>query len=159
MYNHLKRWKHPECYLGKQWPEYYAVLGQHRGSKALDRSNFASMLKALGGESETVRVVRESHWAVGWVEWIGIHQSDTEHLAQADALMAGLDDYPVLDEMHYSEVETAEANEVWHNCYQPKDRVEYIRKHRSEFVFHNLRDVLGCVRGNYFAGYASELLS
>lgn len=40
------------------------------------------MLRELGGESETVRVVRESHWAVGWVEWIAIHESDIEESVQ-----------------------------------------------------------------------------
>ena len=42
------------------------------------------MLEALRGESETVIVVRESHWAVGWVEWIKIHELDTTALAIAD---------------------------------------------------------------------------
>jgi hypothetical protein len=40
-----------------------------------------------------------------------------------------------------------------------KERIAYIRKHRSEFEFADLRDMLSCVRGNYFAGYASELIA
>ena len=34
----------------------------------------------------SVTVVRERHWAVGWVEWIAIHQDDTETLARASAI-------------------------------------------------------------------------
>ena len=80
---HLKRWTMPNSYFGAVWPNYYVFLGQHRDSDALTRSNFTCGLKALGGESETVEVVRESHWAVGWVEWIAIHQDDAAALVDA----------------------------------------------------------------------------
>lgn len=170
----LKRWTRPQCYAGAEWPDYYSAgVGQSRDSGALERSNFAAMLDAIGGEQahETledpndegaalslVRVVRESHWAVGWVEWIAIHESATEALQIADKLKGKLENYPVLDEEHYCQLETEEANEVWKNCYRPNERVEYVRKHRSQFEFRGLADMLGCIRGNYFAGYASELL-
>ena len=55
-----------------------------RDSDCLKQSNFAVMLRELGGESETVIVVRESHWAVGWVEWIAIHELDAAALQIAD---------------------------------------------------------------------------
>jgi hypothetical protein len=116
------------------------------------------MLEALGGESETVIVVRERHWAVGWVEWIAIHESDDKALQEADAIKAALEDYSVINEEHWSETEREEANEVWRNCYSPEERIAYIREFRSQFEFHDYRDLLGCVRGEYFAGYASELL-
>src|SRR6266436_1054881 len=61
---HLKLWTMPDCYFGEVWPAYYSAgVGQSRDSDALERSNFACMLKAVGGESDTVQVVRESHWA------------------------------------------------------------------------------------------------
>lgn len=156
---YLKAWEYPKCYAGAEWYGYYSFLGQSRDSDALERANFDAGLKAIGGESETVRVVRENHWAVGWVEWIAIHESDTAALQAADAIKAGLEDYPVVDEYLWSEYESADANETWANCFRPKERVDYIRNHRSQFEFHNLADMLGCVRGKYFAGYASELLN
>lgn len=157
---HLKLWTMPSNYFGEVWPAYYSAgLGQSRDSDSLERSNFACMLKALGGESDTVQVVRESHWAVGWVEWIAIHQDDGRALQVADEIKAALEDYPVVDESHWSELEQEDANETWANCYDPAERVAYIREHRSQFEFHDLSDMLGCVRGKYFAGYASELLS
>lgn len=117
------------------------------------------MLKALGGETETVIVIRESHWAVGWVEWIAIHATDDKALEIADRLKDKLENYyPVLNEEHFSDLETEEANEVWSSCYNWKDRIAYIRDHESQFDFHDYKDMLGCVRGEYFAGYASELL-
>ena len=78
---HLKRWERPKDYFGAEWSRYYSAgVGQSRDSDCLEQSNFAVMLEALGGETETVVVVRESHWAVGWVEWIAIHQSDEQAL-------------------------------------------------------------------------------
>lgn len=117
------------------------------------------MLEQLGGESETVIVVRASHWAVGWVEWIAIHVTDADKLKMADELKAGLDNYPVLNEDHFSETERQEADETWKNCYDPHERVTYIREHRSQFEPHSLSDLRACVRGEYFLGYASDLLN
>lgn len=156
----LNRWTMPDCYFGEVWPAYYrSGCGRHRDSDALERSNFTCMLKALGGESETVIVVRESHWAVGWVEWIAIHQDDEKALRIADEIAAKLKDYPVIDDDHFSDVEQEDAHETWKNCYRVEDRIKYIRDHRSQFEFHDLADMRGCVRGNYFSGYASELLT
>jgi hypothetical protein len=70
---HLKRWTHPEHYFGAVWPNHYSAgVGRPRDSDCLEESNFHTMLRLLGGESDVVTVVRESHWAVDWVEWIAI---------------------------------------------------------------------------------------
>lgn len=156
---HLKLWIHPENYMGAVWPATYSAgVRQSRDSDTLERSNFACMLKALGGESDTVTVVREGHWAVGWVEWIAIQQDDDKALAIADRLKGGLEDYPCIDEQHWSELEDEEAQEIWAQCYRPNDRLQYVRDHRDEFEFHDYRDLMGCIRGRYFAGYTSTLL-
>ena len=65
-YAHLHKWTRAQYYIGSEWSEYYSAgVGQSRDSDCLEQSNFAVMLTALGGESDTVIVVRESHWAVG----------------------------------------------------------------------------------------------
>lgn len=110
---HLKRWTLPDSYAGAHWPDYFVFLGQHRDSDTLTRSNFTCGLDAIGGETETVKVIRERHWAVGWVEWIAIHQSDATALQKADEIAAGLEDYPVVNEDHWSELEYNEAWEYW----------------------------------------------
>lgn len=156
---HLKLWTMPANYIGESWPATYSAgVGQSRDSDALERSNFECMLKAIGGESETVTVVRESHWAVGWVEWIAIHQDDEKALRIAGEIVEGLEDYPVVNDDHFSELEEIDARETWANCYNPAERIDYIRRHRNQFEFRDFADMLGCVRGKYFAGYASELL-
>lgn len=163
---HLNRWTLPPSYAGAQWPDYYVFLAQNRDSDALTRSNFKCGLAAIGGETgedddgtSAVTVVRESHWACDWVEWIAIHQTNTTALEKADAIAADLENYPVVDENDYSETESADADETWKNCYDARERIAYIRDHRSQFDFHDFADLLACVRGNYFAGYASELLA
>jgi hypothetical protein len=87
--NSLKRWTCPENYFGAEWPDYFSSgVGQSEESDPLERSNFESMLEALAGESETVIVVRETHWRLGWVEWIAIHQDDDKVLEIADRIAA-----------------------------------------------------------------------
>lgn len=159
--------------MGAVWPEWFVFLRQNRDSDELTQSNFACGLAAVkavaskepcvsadADESDmaTVQTVSENHWACGWVEWIAIHESDSAALACADKLMAWLENYPVLDESDWSEREMESANTVWRDCYRESERISYIRKNRSQFEFHSLADMLGCVRGKYFAGYAGELL-
>lgn len=110
---HLKLWTMPQHYAGEVWPGYYVFLSQHRDSDSLTRSNFDCGLEAIGGESETVQVVREGHWAVGWVEWIAIHQDDEKALQIADEIKERLEDYPVVNEDHWSELEWNEAQDYW----------------------------------------------
>lgn len=102
--------------------------------------------------------MRETHWAVGWVEWIAIHESDEKALRIADHNRERLDDYPVLDENDWSEREQETADHIWGKCYTPAERIRYIRNHKYQFDFRDYRDLLACVRGEYFAGYASELV-
>jgi len=154
----LNLWTLPDSYAGEHWPEYYVFLGQNRDSDCLAQSNFICGLRELGGESETVLVIREGHWACGWIEWIAIHQDDAQALEIADEIAAALSDYPVLDDSHFSDLEQQEADRVWESCYDAQDRIDYIRRFRNQFEFRSFADLLGCVRGKYFAGYASELL-
>lgn len=115
--------------------------------------------RATDETPESRLVIRENHWAVGWVEWIAIHESDTGALKVADELATGLEDYPVIDESDLSEREMEAANQIWKDCYRVSERIKYIREHRSQFEFSSMADLLACVRGNYFAGYASDILS
>lgn len=167
--NTLERWTRPSCYVGATWEEYFqSGVGQSRDSGCLERANFDAMREALQAiptpenwphEDSCWQVVCENHWAVGWVEWIAIHQDATAHLEEASRQCARLENYPVLDEDRLSRYENEEADQVWRDCYRANERVEYIRKHRGQFEFHDFQDMIRCVRGKYFAGYASELIS
>lgn len=144
---YVKRWKLPRDYAGAEWPEYFVACGQHRDSDTVERSNFAATLRALGGESETVRVVRESHWAVGWVEWIAVHESDERALRIADECRAAIDEYPILDESDHAERETEECAALW-ECIRPHERVAYLRRHSHTGGY---RELMAAVRGDWSA--------
>lgn len=149
----LKKWERPDSYAGADWPDWFVFLGQHRDSDALTRSNFECGLARLGGESETVQVIRERHWAVGWVEWIAIHESAADKLDAAETILKRIDAYPVLDDDHFSELEWKEAEQFWASL-SLRERVDLCREARvsifaarhgyipsddSGFIFESLR--------------------
>jgi hypothetical protein len=158
LHESLTRWEVPDSWFGQHWHGWFVGLSQNRDSDALDRSNFHAALEALGGESETVQVVREGHWAVGWIEWIAVHESDERALSIQYELEGSLANYPILDEGHLSEIELEEADEVWSNCYDRAERVEYIRENPDQFEFRSWFELRKVVRGDYFAGHPSELI-
>jgi len=127
----LERWTRPGSFMamddGWQYSNAaFVFLGRHRESDLLTESNFECGLAAIGGESDTVEVVRESHWAVGWVEWIAIHESDIKALECASGIMDSLNDYPVVNEDHFSEKEWEAAQDMWLELPLP-ERVELCR--------------------------------
>lgn len=142
---------------------------EHRDSDCVDRANAEALRRFLASDPSLegeYRMTSCSHWAVGHVTHISFHAYETEagreptRIARILAAWFGYlrDVYPLADEDLHSEMEHEEANRVWADCYNEKERIEYIRKHRSQFEFHTFADLLGCVRGKYFAGYDSELI-
>lgn len=118
-----------------------AGFGIHRDSDALDESNYAvamrALLEAVGQdpmdlttfdsfrrtpyEAEDLvpmMVGSWGHWAVGWTEELLIRADNAALVAEADRLLARLEDYAVLDEEHYSahewETNHPDADD---NCY------------------------------------------
>lgn len=118
----LQKWTRPSCYIGAEWYGWYVFLSQNRDSSLLEQSNFQCALEsvkplacdvATEDDASGVQVVRENHWACGWVEWIAIHESNKEAIAEAERLLESLEDYPVLDEMHWSQMEHNAYLEAW----------------------------------------------
>lgn len=149
--------------------EWLVVVTLNRDSGALDRSNYRCVLKLLGGKgtegakgsqevADGVAVEEASHWACGWIQYLIIDPSRPDLVAIAGEALKRLEDYPVLDEDDYSREESEEADLVWRDCYRERERVKYIREHPSQFEFRSFADLIGCVRGKYFSGYASELI-
>lgn len=134
------------------------VMTQSRDSDILTESNWSCALKKLGGEGENVEIMRFGHWACGWWEALCVREDSPSQVVGQD-IYDSIDAYPVLDENDFSERETIEANRVWSENYDNKDRLRYIREHRTQFEFHGFADLLSNVRGKYFSGYASEIIS
>lgn len=79
-------------------------------------------------------------WAVGWVEYLIVHPRNRQALRKAIIAFCEVCSYPILDESHYSDVESEECSEVWENCYDPRERAEYLRKHLYDIKgFRELR--------------------
>jgi len=97
----MKLWDRPDNYMGENYYDYFVLIGHTRDSDALEESNFHTAIDMMGGESETVIVVRSTHWLVGWMEGIFIHKSDQAAINKAEAILQMLEDYPVLDEDDY----------------------------------------------------------
>jgi len=129
----LQPYKRLRDYAGPDYYDYYPVAGQSRDSDVLERSNFRSILKALGGEKNNtindrtpqgpVLVIRDSHWAVGWVETIYVSKTATATLKKADDIVGGLESYPVVDDDDFSMLEMEEANTTWMECYDLRERI------------------------------------
>lgn len=128
----LERWTRPDSFMamdsGWQYSKAaFVFLGRHRDSDLLTESNFECALECLGGESETVKVVREGHWAVGWVEWIAIHESDTKALELASDMIDSLNSYPALNEDDWSQREYEAAQDYWESL-PLSERVDLCRE-------------------------------
>jgi hypothetical protein len=95
----MQKWSRSENYIGESYFDYYVLLSRHRDSGIVEESNFQSALKALNGESDTVKVIRASHWLCGWIEMILIHESDKESVDKGNEIEKALENYPILDEM------------------------------------------------------------
>lgn len=145
-FKRLKLWEtSPDPWFGKPWRGWYVGLGRTRNSGLLANSNFECFLTAVReasagktvndsanapryescdwSDTPAVYAVSEPHWACGWVEWIAIHESDDAALEKAEELMNGLENYPILDEEHHSNMEF-EAEEAAWNSWVCADLIE-----------------------------------
>jgi len=134
---------------------YVAPCTLNRDSKVWEESNWHAQEKRLGDDD--VEVHRFGHWACGWFE-IVLVAPDSFAYEEALRIEQDLEIYPLLDEDDVSDRQNQAACDVWQHCYSQRERIEYIRKHRSQFEFNCWTDMLACVRGKYFTGYAGDLL-
>lgn len=156
---HPTNWDSMKNFAGTVPELHWRVVTERiRDSQIITESNWACALKLLGGEGDNVTIIRYGHWAVGWVEHLCVREGTPEE-TKGEEIRKRMDDYPILNETDYGERIDDEAQRVWRECYRPKDRIQYIREHEEQFGFHDFADLLGCVRGKHFSGYASELVS
>ena len=151
----------------ENWTIIYTVS---RDSSCLARANaevFAAALDPFctGEDAADCRAEHHGHWACGWsggysIRVFGADGQITPAFRAYAELELSRQDYPSLDDDRLCALEHEEADRIWSDCYNVRDRIAYIRKApRGEFEFESLSDMLGCVRGKYFAGYASELVN
>lgn len=131
------------------WPIAYAV---HRDSELIERSNFESMRAAFDEvNSSDWAIETTSHWAVGHVDYLLV-RPDTGVVAMADEMRARINDYPILDENLYSEMESDEhEREV---CEQWCSMCEYEKEDHARGDRHD--DCRLCRDEKEKAHYADE---
>lgn len=98
-------------YIGPDRGDNVVVLGRNRDCDTLSISNFEVALERLGGESDTVTVERDGHWACGWIELLMVDPTDLKALETAYTISEDLKDYPVLDEDDFCAREYEERKE------------------------------------------------
>lgn len=98
--------------LGKTWAH---TFGKTRDSGLLEQSNFDVIYGDLKKQfPDDVEIERSSHWAVGWTDQIAVRMLNNEgRVTEAGKRVldwkAKLEDYPVADEDHYSDLEAQET--------------------------------------------------
>ncbi len=118
----MKKWSRSKNYIGETYYDYYVLLYRTRDSGLVEESNFWSALKVLNGESKTVKVIRAKHWAVGWIEFIIIHESDKESIDKGNEIEESLNNYPILDEDAFGKMVLEKETEMF-------DQIKYDAEH------------------------------
>ena len=118
----MKKWSSSENYIGETYCDYFVLLSRNRDSGLVEESNFWSALKMLNGESDTVKVIRSSHWLCGWVEMILIHELDKESVDKGNEIEESLNNYPILDEDVFGEMISEKETEMF-------DQIKYDADH------------------------------
>ena len=118
----MEKWSRTENYIGETYYDYYVLLYRTRDSGLVEESNFWSALKALNGESKTVKIVRAKHWLCGWIEMILIHESDKESIDKGNEIEESLNNYPILDEDTFGKMVLEKETEMF-------DQIKYDAEH------------------------------
>ncbi len=108
----LESYTQTNCIYTGERGNWLTVACQHRDSDILTRSNWRVALEMLGGEGEEVVIERLGHWAVGWIEYMLIAPGSSK-IQIAETIEKNLADYPVLDDMDYSNLQFERANIFW----------------------------------------------
>jgi len=93
-------------------------VGLHRDSDALQRSNWEVVYADLRDRyGDDVDEVSFGHWAVGWVADLAWNVGNADLADDVRKWETALADYPVADEMHFSELEWEDNHPREGECY------------------------------------------
>lgn len=134
--------------------EWLNAYGRHRDSDALDNANFEALRRivdtACEHEHDAYVIEHFSHWAVGWIDELLINPDCAKAIEAVQSAIDKLEDYPLVDENLYSEMEYESACESAESAlYELGIPVEQ-RKDAASFVVSWGQDAGG--RNDY--GYA-----
>ena len=117
----------PTCFDSKGYiledqQDWYVVpVSRTRDSGPFEESNFAAATEMLGDEHENVMEIhRFGHWGPGWFEIIIVNPENKKVMEAAMEIESSLANYPLLDDMDYSQREWDEMVEVWERMGLPE---------------------------------------
>ena len=126
----LQKWNRPTDYIGNDLPNDWSISIMTSCMCGLEsESNYKVFLERLGGLSSTVKEERVGFSGDGWYKFIAIHDSNKVALAKAEEMLSSLQDYPILDEGHFAELEQAYYESIG---YRQDDSGEWIPDPETE---------------------------
>ena len=135
----MEKWKNDQYYIGEDYSNYYILLGTNRDADCITRANFQAAItlfednkiKVYNAEDTNKKNVvlnaRFNHWAVGWIELILIPEKNKKAVNLGIEIEEKLANYPILDEMLFSEIEYNEVSEYWFNM-SIDERIYYCKQ-------------------------------
>lgn len=132
----------PKGYMLDNRGDWYVLpTAQTRDSGVLEKSNFETATKILGGERKhIVEIHRFGHWGPGWFEIIIVNPKAGKTTKKALGIECSLADYPVLDESDWSAKEWDAMQEAWEYA-SLEERME-ICKDASTTIFAARHDYI-----------------
>lgn len=106
---HLKKWTEAPNYLGMDLTDYYVVAVESEQSDSVEMSNYRVWHRLFPD--------LEKHSFGGWIKFkaLMVHK-DSLLLEAIDEKKKSLEDYPILDDQDWSDLESEQWNEYWSNC-------------------------------------------
>jgi hypothetical protein len=122
------RWETPEYYGGFNPVGDIVVYSQNRDSSILEQSNYKQIFKHL---KETIKDLDSPPYIEGdeRSEFDWVYDFRARHWAcdAAIEVIGSMEDYPVFDEMHYSEMQWDATETFWQEC-STEDRMHYCKE-------------------------------
>lgn len=131
------------------------AASSHRDSSILEQSNWDCIERSLSAiDEDGVETYSFNHWAVGWVRVMLVDPTSDALRKDLAEILCALADYPVLDDMDYSERQNEEQSEQW-EWMDTKDRLQVFRDH--SYSGGSFAQLLAAVRGGCWHAAASML--
>jgi len=141
MYRMQEYFGKDSAYFGSNG-NWYVVFDYSRNSSTIDNANLQVIKKLYGIDRKIdgefppdICIECASHWAFGWIEYILINPDSAEFVAIGEKIENSLKDYPILDDMVYSDLQDKEYS------YYLEDAIrDYNNRHDTPFDYDTYHD-------------------
>lgn len=107
-----RQWNRGDNYIGDDLNDYVTIIPKTRDSQSLESYNFDAVSAELKKASKHVKIANFGHWACGWFKSVMVKKTDLVGLKKAFEILNQLSDYPVFDELEYSDYVREELSEL-----------------------------------------------